>query len=277
MTLRHDAIHSLVKELNEMERTISSNSWNSEAYDSKLDFVSKLGDSVLELLAPKQGERILDWGCGTGDLTAALAEAGATAVGLDLSVDMIARARQKYPHIDFHVANGVDYRTNEPLFDAVFSNAALHWMPQAAETAKSIWLALKPGGRFAAEFGGSGNVAIISAAITRVLEQRGYDPNGRNPWYFPTVGEYSSLLERTGFRVTFAQHFDRPTPLKGDSGMRDWLDMFSDDFFADIASDDEKESIYQAIIEETRPALYHNDSRFADYKRLRIVAVKPEA
>ncbi len=257
-----------------MERMASGNLWNSEAYDSKLDFVSKLGGGVVELLAPKAGERILDFGCGTGDLTVALAEAGATVVGVDLSEDMIKRARSKFPQLEFQVANGVNYRSDEP-FDAVFSNAALHWMPQAEQTAHSIWLALKPGGRFAAEFGGSGNVDTITTAIEHVLEKYGHDPAGRNPWYFPKLGEYASLLEQTGFRVSFAWHFNRPTPLKGSSGMRDWLDMFSDDFFFDINALEEKEAIYQEIITMVKPDLYRNDEWFADYKRLRILAVKP--
>ncbi|MFC4305408.1 methyltransferase domain-containing protein [Cohnella boryungensis] len=257
-----------------MEQNTSTNHWNSEAYDSKLDFVSKLGGGVMELLAPKPGERILDYGCGTGDLTIQLADAGAAPVGIDLSADMITRARQKFPGIDFQIADGLQYRTDHP-FDAVFSNAALHWMPQAEAAAKAVWHALKGGGRFVAEFGGHGNVAAITAAISRALEKHGYDPAGRSPWYFPTLGEYSALLERIGFRVTFAQHFDRPTPLKGDSGLADWLDMFSDDFFGDIASSDKKASIYRTIMEEAAPTLYRDGGWFADYKRLRIAAVKP--
>ncbi|WP_020617248.1 class I SAM-dependent methyltransferase [Paenibacillus daejeonensis] len=255
-----------------MTHSTSTNQWQADTYDHKLDFVSRLGDGILSLLQPQAGERILDLGCGTGDLTAEIAAAGAVAVGIDLSAEMIERGRSKYPHLDLSVQNAYTYRTQEP-FDAVFSNAALHWMRDAGTVAETVALALRPGGRFVAEFGGHGNVAALVGATEAALAAHGYDPAGRNPWYFPTVGEYASLLEARGFRVMWAQELDRPTPLKGESGVRDWLDVLADDFFHDVSAPD-KASIYQMVEDHLRPAIYVDGQWVADYRRLRICAVK---
>ncbi|WP_141604185.1 class I SAM-dependent methyltransferase [Terrilactibacillus laevilacticus] len=250
----------------------SKNQWNSNLYDTKIDFVSKLGQGIFDILDPKQGERILDLGCGTGDLCAKIKEAGSFPIGIDLSESMIERARLKYPNIPFHSQNAIDYRTNEP-FDAVFSNAALHWIKQTDETIETVHQALKKGGRFVAEFGGKGNIETISKAIENTLKEHGYNMEGRNPWYFPSLAEYSTKLEAHGFRVIHASHFDRPTELKGEDGLKDWLDMFSDDFFFDIPLQI-KHQMYDAIINEAKPKLLQDGKWIADYKRLRIVAVK---
>ncbi|ASR47550.1 SAM-dependent methyltransferase [Paenibacillus kribbensis] len=248
---------------------------NPEAYNDKLGFVAKLEEGVLSLLQPQRGERILDVGCGNGDLTAKMAAAGAIPTGIDLSDEMVRRARQKYPELHFQVENACHYRTDAP-FDAVFSNAALHWIKDAAAVARSIWLALREEGRFVAEFAGSGNVAVLTAAIKEELEAHGYAWEGRSPWYFPTIGEYTSLLEQIGFRVTLAQHFDRPTPLKGDAGLRSWLDGFADYFFPDVTSTD-KVLIYRAIEAKVKPHLVQGGQWTVDTSRLRIVAIKKTA
>jgi trans-aconitate methyltransferase len=253
----------------------STHHQNSEAYDDKLDFVPKLGAGVFSLLQPRPGERILDVGCGTGDLTAEIAAAGAIPTGIDLSEEMVKRARQKYPGLNLQVEDACHYRTDVG-FDAVFSHATLHWIKDAAAVARSIWLALREGGRFVTEFAGSGNVAVLTAAMEQALEAHGYAWAGRNPWYFPTVGEYASLLEQTGFRVTLAQIFDRPTPLKGDTGVRDWLDRFAGYFFLDVTAAD-KASIYRAIEAQVKPHLDRGGQWMADTRRLRIVAIKEPA
>jgi trans-aconitate methyltransferase len=256
-----------------MEETVSINTWDSDLYDDKINFVSQLGKGVVDLLDPQKGEQILDLGCGTGDLTKEIANFGSIPLGIDLSESMIETAQKKFPLIQFSVENAINYRTQQK-FDAVFSNAALHWMKQAPEVVESIWLALRPGGRFVAEFGGKGNVATIIQGIASVLSKKGISAAERNPWYYPSIAEYSTLLEKQGFRVTYAMHFDRPTPLNdGENGLKHWLDMFSDDFFYGFSSS-EKSAIYEEIMVDLQTELYKDGTWFADYKRIRIMAIK---
>lgn len=233
---------------------------------------NKMGAEVLSLLQPQKGEQILDVGCGNGDLTAQIAAAGAIPTGIDLSEHMIKRAKEKYPELNIKMEDACHYRT-DIHFDAVFSHAALHWIKDAPAVARSIWLSLREGGRFVAEFAGSGNVATLTTAIKQELEAYGYTWEGRNPWYFPTIGEYASLLEQTGFRVTFAQHIDKPTPLKRDTGVRKWLDMSAGSFFMDVNATD-RESIYCAIEARVKPHLVRDGQWMMDTSRLRIVAIK---
>lgn len=247
--------------------------WDSKLYDNKLSFISKLGKDVVALLDPQPGERILDLGCGTGDLTNQLLLAGADPVGLDFSSSMIERAKSKYPSITFRVDNAETFRTSE-TFAAVFSNAALHWMTRPSMVIESVWLALEKRGRFVAEFGGIGNVATINNAISKVAAQYGSISFRRNKWYFPSIGEYASLLEAQGFRVVNAQLFDRPTQLEdGENGLRHWLDMFGGTFFTDL-SDVQKSEAYSKIEEILRPTLFSNGKWTADYVRIRVKALK---
>lgn len=191
----------------------SINNWDANLYDGKIGYVSQMGRELVKLLNPQPGERILDLGCGTGDLSQEIARSGANPSGIDLSPSMIEKARQKFPDIQFAVENAETFRTSE-RFDAVFSNAALHWMKGAAKVVESVWLALRPGGRFVAEFGGRDNVATIIKGITDVRSEYGISSTEINPWYFPGINEYSSLLEQQGFHVTYAVHFEHPTPLE---------------------------------------------------------------
>lgn len=232
-----------------------------------------LYNSVIELLDPRCGERILDLGCGTGDLTREIARAGAVPLGIDLSASMLEQARRKYPEIAFALGNAENFRTAEQ-FDAVFSNAALHWIKNAGAVAETVWLALRPGGRFVAEFGGRGNVETIIRGISVILARCGVSAAGKNPWYYPSVGEYSTLLEKQGFRVMYAVHFDRPTPLDGgENELFNFLDMFFGSFFSGF-SPGQKNDFYEKIAGYLKPALYQNGTWTADYKRLRIKAVK---
>ncbi|WP_334076103.1 MULTISPECIES: class I SAM-dependent methyltransferase [Paenibacillus] len=250
--------------------------WQPGMYDDKLGFVSAYGKGVVELLHPQKGERILDLGCGTGDLTQQIADAGADVSGMDLSAPMIEQARQKYPGLDFRVGDAESFRLPEPV-DAVFSNAALHWMKDAGAVADSVRNALKPGGRFVAEFGGKGNVLAIVQCLAEVLRSDyGLDVGPLNPWYFPSLGEYSALLEEAGFRVTFAAHFDRPTLLgENREGLFHWLDGFAAGPFLSGFGQAEKKEIFQKVADLAEEQLYRDGSWYADYVRLRIVAVKP--
>jgi trans-aconitate methyltransferase len=248
--------------------------WNAELYDNKHSFVSQYGESVLELLAAKPGERILDLGCGTGDLANQIQHSGAEVLGIDASPDMVAAAKEKYPYINFAVANGTDFSFDEP-FDAVFSNATLHWIKNAEGVIRCVYNALKPGGRFVAEMGGKDNVRQMVAATKTILNKYGYDVTDQtNPWYFPSIADYAAKLEAQGFRVTFAAHFDRPTLLQdGRQGVIKWLDMFGLSFFEGIPA--EKLSIILNEISDLLESDYEDNGQwYADYKRLRFVAIK---
>ena len=189
-----------------------------------MGFVSKLGQDLVRLLDPQPGERILDLGCGTGDLAQRIAASGASVLGLDRSEAMIAEARRKHPRLHFQVGDAAAFTHAEP-FDAVFSNAALHWIRDAPRVVEAIWRALRPGGRLLAEFGGKGNARAVVLAIAEALAPLGIDAQARDPWYFPSLGEYCALLDHQGFRVVQAQHFERPTPLDdGEQGLHHWLE-----------------------------------------------------
>ena len=248
--------------------------WKPGDYDSKLGFISGYGKDVIDLLDPKPGERILDVGCGTGDLAFDIAGRGAEVTGVDYSDSMVAHARSKYPSLDFQVGNAEVTLPTGP-FDAVFSNAALHWMKEANGTVRNIFAALRPGGRFIAEFGGAGNISAIAEATTRILTTHySIDARARNPWYFPTIGEYSSLLEAAGFEVRYAIHFDRPTPLSnGDDGLAHWLESFAGMFFTGLSST-QKADACQAIAQSLKDRLFLDSSWFADYRRIRVAAVR---
>jgi trans-aconitate methyltransferase len=247
--------------------------WDSTLYDESFGIITQLGAGVVELLAPRPGERVVDLGCGTGGLTAQIAAAGVEVVGIDASEAMIARARELYPQLRFEVARGEDFALETPV-DAVFSNAALHWMsPQ--DVAAAVARALKPGGRFVAEMGGKGNIATITGAIYQALAEEGVSREQvRNPWYFPSIGEYGSLLERAGFEVVFMQLFDRPTPLDDcPNGIADWLQMFGGAFLAAVPAT-RRAHVLERVNELTRPFLEHEGRWVADYRRLRFVAVR---
>lgn len=249
--------------------------WNPTTYTQQHAFVFGYGASVVELLAPQPEETILDLGCGSGELTERIAQAGATVVGLDASPEMVALARRQFPELEFRVADATTFDFREQ-FDAVFSNAALHWMPEATAVVQRVYQHLRPGGRFVAELGGRGNVAQIVAATLHQLRQHGHPrPQGANWWYFPSVGEYAALLEQQGFRVRLAWHFDRPTPLADpETGLRDWLNQFGGYFFTGLGSA-ERAAVLAAVEADLRPALWQDGRWVADYKRLRIVAEKP--
>lgn len=242
------------------------NRWDTELYEGRFDFVWKLGADLLDLLDPQPGERILDLGCGTGQLTAMIAERGALVTGLDHSPEMVAQARINYPALNFVLADartfGFDGR-----FHAVFSNAALHWVRDAEAAVDRIHAALESGGRFVAELGGKGNVATLLAGLGAEIGAV------THPWYYPSMGEYVSLLESRHFRVTHAWEIDRDTALEGPRAIQDWFEMFGESMLSAIPKN-ERGAVMDRVAERLRPSLFRNGRWFADYKRLRIRAVK---
>ncbi len=249
---------------------MAQQTWNPALYDGRHAFVYELAADLLRLLAPQAGERIVDLGCGTGHLTAQIAQSGAEVLGLDASPEMIEQARANFPQIKFDVADANTFTLREPV-DAVFSNATLHWVRPPETAVARIAAAMKPGGRLVAEFGGQGCVRAIIAAANEALGGR-FGACG--PWYFPSVGQYAPILEEHGFEVSFAALFDRPTVLDdGERGLRNWLDMFAGAYFAALPPD-ERETALVSIESLLRPRLWKGEHWEADYRRIRVVAVK---
>ena len=248
----------------------ANQSWNPDAYARNARFVSDLGAPVVELLAPRAGERILDLGCGDGALTRKLVELGCDVVGVDSSAPQVEAARRL--GLDARVADG-ERLAFDTEFDAVFSNAAIHWMKPADDVIAGVWRALKPGGRFVAEFGGHGCVAMIERALKGALRRRGIDGDAINPWYFPAVEDYSARLARRGFAVRYIALIPRPTPLP--TAINGWLDTFAQSFMAPLA-DSDRAGFIDEVREALRPELCDGDGNwFADYVRLRFAAGKP--
>lgn len=248
--------------------------WDAELYVTKHSFVFETGREALAILAPKPGERILDLGCGTGQLTQAIAESGALATGLDGSAEMIAAARREYPELAFVHADATDFSFSEP-FDAVFSNAALHWMKPQEKVARCVARALREGGRFAAQFAGKGHIALLR----RALEQAWREMTGREPewdFYLPSIGEFSGLLERAGLEVREARLSEVVTKLEdGASGLRNFLTMFGSERLR-AAPEPLREKFLKRTEELARPTLYREGDWYVDRRRIFVLAVKSE-
>jgi trans-aconitate methyltransferase len=249
--------------------------WDSGLYDRKHDFVSKYGQDLIDILNPKPGEEVLDLGCGTGDLAQLITDRGARVTGIDSSKEMIDAAREKYPWINFDIQSATDFYFNKK-FDAVFSNAALHWILEKEKVVKRVHECLKPKGRFVAELGGKGNVEKIISALKSSMAAHGFIKQSQiQTWYFPSLSEYASLLEANGFRLTFASHFERETALKDSRGIVDWLRMFGRTYLENIAGP-EVDKILKEVQHQLKSSSYRDGKWFADYKRLRMVALKNE-
>lgn len=248
--------------------------WDAKLYNAKHDFVWKYGSDLVSLLNSQAGESILDLGCGTGHLTAQIAEAGAQVTGVDRSAEMVGAARAAYPNLKFEIADArsLAYQSE---FDAVFSNATLHWIHEPELVLQGVSRALRPGGRFVAELGGQGNIRAMQSAFDKVLVDLGLAAAGEvNPWYYPSVSEYAVLVEKNRLEVQFANLFDRPTELAdGAAGMRNWIIMFGGDYLAK-AGPGRREEFLRRVEEILRPQLFRDGRWWADYRRLRIVAVK---
>lgn len=247
----------------------SDDAWSAERYRNHAGFVPALGRDVVALLAPKPGERILDLGCGDGGLTQTLIEAGAEVVGIDASARMVAAARYRGIEARRLDATRLDY---DGEFDAVFSNAALHWICDADAVIAGVNRALKPGGRFVGEFGGLGNVASVVVALAAVMDRLGVDPDTVPSWYFPSTAAYRDRLESHGFEVTEITIFPRPTVLPG--GMEDWLDTLAAPVLTRLP-EAKRAAVRDGVVALLRPVLCDESGIWtADYVRLRFAATR---
>lgn len=233
---------------------MASKDWDVERYEASHSYVWNFGRGVLDWLAAQPGERILDAGCGAGQLTSEIAAAGASVLGIDAAPSMVAQARQNFPKLDFALADLTTFHTDKP-FDAVFSNAVLHWVRPPQEAANRLAAALRPGGRLVVEFGGHGNVARIQNALGE----------HRAPWFFPSIAEYGAILEAAGLEPVQAILFDRPTRVEGDHGLDDWLQMYVPSLPV---------AVRQAAVEQLKADMFASGVWTLDYRRLRIEARK---
>lgn len=244
--------------------------WSPDRYAANARFVPDLGRPVVALLAPVAGERILDLGCGDGALTVELVRAGAEVVGVDASQAMVRAARAA--GLDARVMDGAALAFNGE-FDAVFSNAALHWMTAPERVVAGVYRALKPGGRFVGEFGGHGNIAAIATAIRAVLAGRDLPVPDDGPWFFPTADAYRALLEAAGFTADTVELFARPTPLP--TGLAAWLTTFADAYLGGLG-EAQKTDVIEDVCRLLAPSLCDGTGQWtADYVRLRFTAVRP--
>jgi trans-aconitate methyltransferase len=263
-----------------------TNQWNAAEYDAKHAFVYEKAKGLVELLAPKVGERILDLGCGTGALTAGIAARGAEVLGVDRSEEMIAQARKKFPALRFEVLDARELRAkgdhlktagnaSAAGFDAVFSNAVLHWIPEAEDVIAGVARALKPGGRFVVEFGGKGNIQKLVTGFHRAFVALGMrEPEGVSPWFYPSMAEYAGMLERHGLEVRQASLFDRPTALEeGERGLENWIRVFRQTFVEKMGEADAQRWIRE-VERQCRSELFRDGGWVLDYRRLRIAAWK---
>jgi trans-aconitate methyltransferase len=246
-----------------------SQTWDPVAYGKDGAFVHELAGGVLEWLAPQSGERILDLGCGDGQLTKRIAESGAIVTAIDASAEMVAAARERGIAADQGPAESLPY--TDASFDAVFSNAVLHWVRGQDEMMEQVRRVLRPGGRFVAEMGGHGNIAAVRVAFAAVLAKHGFAELGNRGNYYPTPQSYSQRLTKHGLNVEKIAHFPRPTPLN-DDGMAGWLRIFCRGALQALP-----ETLRETVVEETTtllaPALCDEEGRWtADYVRLRFIA-----
>jgi len=252
----------------------TANRWSPADYAKNAAFVPRLGDAVLHLLAPQPGELILDVGCGDGALTERIAAAGANVIGLDSSPEMAEAARAR--GIDAFVADAEAMDLARfGQFDAVFSNAALHWMLDPDAVATGIFAALKPGGRFVGEMGGEGNLATLRRGLRDELTGRGYKMPEQDPAWYASVEEFTRLYCTAGFSGIRAELLPRPTPLPG--GIADWVKTFRAGLL-DVAMvpEWERDAVAAAVEARVAPALRRPDGTFcADYVRLRFSMRKP--
>jgi len=244
--------------------------WDPEAYGEHARFVSDLGAPVADLLDPQPGERILDLGCGDGALTERFRAAGCVVVAVDSSPEQVWAALQR--GLDARIVDACEL-TFDGEFDAVFSNAVLHWIKDADLVIAGIWRALRPGGRFVGELGGAGCVASIREAFGDALRARDIDVATVDPWYFPTSDQYRHHLESRGFSVDSIQIFPRPTPLPGD--ITHWLELFAKPFLAAMPVD-KRQALLQEVRATLEPRLRTADGVWiVDYVRVRFAATRP--
>ena len=249
--------------------TYSGQTWDTAAYAATGRFVADLAGPVVELLNPQPGEAILDLGCGDGELTARIAASGAAITGVDSSPTMVAEARARGLSV---YEGSIRTAMYESEFDAVFSNAALHWMPDAEAVIAAVCRSLKPGGRFVAEMGGQGNIAAIRTALQAVLAPYGIDAEEIAASFYPSPAHYQRLLEAGGFDVRTIELIPRPTPLP--HGMESWLNTFRNGVLDLLPKADRHRAVNETVA-LLEPILRDHDGNWvADYVRLRFYAVR---
>ena len=243
--------------------------WDADAYGQNGAFVHGMAGGVLEWLAAQSGESILDLGCGDGQLTAHIAAIGANVIGLDASPQMAAAARSLGIHVDEGQAESLPYP--DRTFDAVFSNAALHWVRDQDAMLAQVHRVLKPGARFVAEMGGQGNIAAIRVALMAVMARHGFDGREDNVNYYPTPDGYTRRLQRHGFKVEKIALIPRPTPL-AEGGMSGWITTFRRGVL-DTLPEGKRGIIVDEAVKLLEPALRDEEGNWsADYVRLRFIA-----
>mgnify|MGYP001037701221 CR=1 FL=1 len=245
--------------------------WDAGKYTKDFSFVHQYGNDVAELINCEKGGTLIDLGCGSGALTKVLQEKGFRVTGMDSSEELLETARRKYPGIPFIWADAADFSVEEAV-DVIFSNAVFHWIDKEKQTnmLACVHRALKGKGQFVFEFGGHGNNARIHGVLAEVFSEHGYEY--RMPFYFPTIGEYASMVEQEGLLVRYAALFDRPTELKGEDGLKEWIRMFVKTPFAKVDNAERDEIINQAV-ERLKKSLYREGRWYADYVRIRMKAV----
>ena len=246
-----------------------STSWNPESYAKNARFVSDLGEPLLQLLEAQPGELILDLGCGDGALTERIAGYGCAVVGVDSSFPQLKAAKERGLNTVVMDGHQLSFKRR---FDAVFSNAALHWMKEPETVVAGVTNSLKPGGRFIGEFGGKGNVEKIRTALHDTLRRHAIDPMPIDPWYYPSPEEYSALLSKAGFIVTYIELIPRPTKLPGD--ILGWLEVFAQPFTQTVAEPDRARFLQEVRNKLSTRLRDGAGNWFADYVRLRFHATK---
>ncbi len=248
---------------------LAGDHWKAENYAKHAHFVAKLTSEVLQDLKPEMGEHILDLGCGDGALAKDLQLRGCRVVGLDNSRELLSIAQRK--GIKTILGDAQKMAFNDE-FDAVFSNAAMHWMPLQSELASRVYRSLKQGGRFVGEMGGAGNIQTLIQALKEVLPRFGLDFASRNPWTFPTVQQQRDTLEKAGFQVKKCTLRQRPTKLPTD--IRGWFLTFGQTWLSDL-DPETCEKFFDELVEICHPLLCNSAGEWmVDYVRLNFVALK---
>jgi trans-aconitate methyltransferase len=249
-------------------------SWNPNLYDDKHGFVFKYGEDLVDLLKPQASERILDLGCGTGYLASIIANSGADVVGIDNSIEMITKAKTEYPQLEFQVQSATSFYFEEH-FNAIFSNAVLHWIQDKEKVIDCMYRNLKKSGRLVLEMGGRHNVDLIINTLHKCLRKYGFGKNTSvQLWYFPSLSEYATFLESRGFTVTYAVLYNRETKLNDPkNGIKDWIKMFAGAYLQGI-DEEVIDAMLDEVQESLKPVLFQNGNWYADYKRLRMIAFK---
>ena len=246
--------------------------WNAADYEENFSFVHRYGENVLEMVENGNGGLAVDLGCGTGPLTPGLKEKGYRVLGIDESAQMVEAARAAHPELTFIQGNALNFSLEEKA-DVIFSNAVFHWIDGACqeELAQNLAAQIKPGGMLVTEFGGKGCAEAIHSTLEKCYSERGL--KYPRVFYFPTVGEYASVLEKAGFRIAFASLFDRPTPQNTQDGLKDWIRMFVKKPFEGM-EETLKSEILKEAEDKLRSRLYIDGKWYIDYVRIRVKAVR---